>query len=205
MNQEVKRKIIETAAGCFLKYGIKSTSMSFISEVLRISKRTLYQFFPSKRELLEACVSYRIEKSRRLIEEKFDILGCLEAIVYLNYEAYALSEMIYPAFRKDIVNYVGALALFEDEYRAPLYRMCADLFDEAKREKLIQSESNFELAFLFFENTLFSASTDFRDEGGQAVTYSNAILTYLAGICTNEGRKQLKNISIKIQYEEKSI
>ena len=47
MNHDrLRRKIIETAAECFLKYGIKSTSMDSVSEVLHISKRTLYQFFP---------------------------------------------------------------------------------------------------------------------------------------------------------------
>lgn len=46
MNQDLlRRKIIETAAKCFLKYGIKSTSMDLVSEVLHISKRTLYLFF----------------------------------------------------------------------------------------------------------------------------------------------------------------
>ena len=34
---QLKRKIIETAAGCFLKYGIKNTSMDFVFEVLHIS------------------------------------------------------------------------------------------------------------------------------------------------------------------------
>ena len=54
MNHDrLRRKIIETAADCFLKYGIKNTTMDFVSEVLHISKRTLYQFFPSKCDLLE--------------------------------------------------------------------------------------------------------------------------------------------------------
>ena len=96
MNHDrLRRKIIETAADCFLKYGIKNTSMDFVSEVLHISKRTLYQFFPSKCDLLEA--------------------SC--------------------------------------------------------------------------------------DEGRQAEAYSNAILTYLAVICTDEGRKRLNNIIVESHYE----
>ena len=63
--------------------------MNSISEALHISKRTLYQVFLSKSELLEACVSFQIEKSRKQIEEKCRTLNCLEAIVYLNYQTYA--------------------------------------------------------------------------------------------------------------------
>lgn len=53
--------------------------MNSISEALHISKRTLYQVFLSKSELLEACVSFQIEKSRKQIEEKCRTLNCLEA------------------------------------------------------------------------------------------------------------------------------
>lgn len=72
---QLKRKIIETAAGCFLKYGIKNTSMDFVSEVLHISKRTLYRFFPGKRDLLEACVEFRLEAGRKRIERQCELSG----------------------------------------------------------------------------------------------------------------------------------
>ena len=39
------------------------------------------------------------------------------------------------------------------------------------------------------------------DENRQAEIYTNAILTYLAGICTGEGRERLNNVLVEIQYE----
>lgn len=63
-------------------------------------------------------------------------------------------------------------------------------------------ESRFELAFHFFENTLLAVPSGSCDENRQAEAYSNAILTYLAGICTDEGRKRLNNILVEIQYED---
>ena len=153
----LRRKIIRTASGCFHKNGIKATSMNSISEALHISKRTLYQVFLSKSELLEACVSFQIEKSRKQIEEKCRTLNCLEAIVYLNCQTYALSGILSADFCREIVKYPEALALFSREYREPLHEKCAGLFSEAQQKKLIQPESNFELAFMFFENTLLYA------------------------------------------------
>lgn len=151
----LRRKIIRTASGCFHKNGIKATSMNSISEALHISKRTLYQVFLSKSELLEACVSFQIEKSRKQIEEKCRTLNCLEAIVYLNYQTYALSGIFSADFCREIVKYPEALALFSREYREPLHEKCASLFREAQQKKLIQPESNFELAFMFFETPCF--------------------------------------------------
>ena len=98
MNHDrLRRKIIETAAGCFLKYGIKNTSMDFVSKVLHISKRTLYQFFPGKCDLLEASVAFRLEASRKRIERQCEQSCPIEAIVCMNYGAYAFSRMFYPA------------------------------------------------------------------------------------------------------------
>jgi len=197
----LRRKIIETAAGCLLKYGIKNTSMNFVSEVLHISKRTLYQFFPGKRELLEACVAFRLEASRKQIERWCELSGPIEAIVCMNYGAYAFSRLFYPAFRKDVIRYTGVLALFDEKYRIPLYEMCSELFDDAKRMRLMLPESSFELAFQFFEKALLAVPSGTGDESRQEEIYTNAILTYLAGICTGEGRERLNNILVEIQYE----
>lgn len=97
--------------------------MNSISEALHISKRTLYQVFLSKSELLEACVSFQIEKSRKQIEEKCRTLNCLDAIVYLNYQTFALSGILSADFCREIVKYPEALALFSREYREPLHDM----------------------------------------------------------------------------------
>lgn len=199
---QLKRKIIETAAGCFLKYGIKNTSMDFVSEVLHISKRTLYRFFPGKRDLLEACVEFRLEAGRKGIERQCELSGPIEAVVCMNYGAYAFSRVFYPAFRKDVIRYTGVLTLFDEKFRIPLCKMCSELFDEAKRTRLMLPENSFELAFQFFEKTLLAVPSGTNDESRQEKIYTNAILTYLAGICTDEGRERLNNILVEIQYED---
>lgn len=202
MNHDrLRRKIIETAAGCFLKYGIKNTSMDFVSAVLHISKRTLYQFFSGKCDLLEASVALRLKASRKRIERQCEQSSTIEAIVCMNYGAYAFSKIFYPAFRKDVIKYTRVLSLFDKEYRIPLCEICSELFDDAKEMRLMLPESNFKLAFRFFENTLLTVLSASCDEGQQAEAYSNAILTYLAGICTDEGRKRLNNIILKSHYE----
>lgn len=175
--------------------------MDFVSKVLHISKRTLYQFFPGKCDLLEASVAFRLEASRKRIERQCEQSCPIEAIVCMNYGAYAFSRMFYPAFRKDIIKYTGVISLFDKEYRIPLCEMCSELFDNAKEMRLMLPESNFELAFRFFEKTLLAMPSASCDEGWQAEAYSNAILTYLAGICTDEGRKRLNNIIVESHYE----
>jgi TetR/AcrR family transcriptional regulator, cholesterol catabolism regulator len=50
--QEIKDKILTGAEGLFMKYGIRSVSMDDIARQLSVSKKTLYQHFADKDELV---------------------------------------------------------------------------------------------------------------------------------------------------------
>ena len=54
MNTELQQRIIKQATRMFLCNGIKSVTMDMIASQLGISKRTLYENFKKKNELLLA-------------------------------------------------------------------------------------------------------------------------------------------------------
>jgi AcrR family transcriptional regulator len=56
-DQEIKRRIHEKALDHFLHFGFSKVTMNEIAEELGMSKKTLYQYFPSKEELLAAVVN----------------------------------------------------------------------------------------------------------------------------------------------------
>ncbi len=53
-----REKIIEKASQMFLKQGVKAVRMDDIAVELRISKRTLYEMFSDKEELMFLCTQY---------------------------------------------------------------------------------------------------------------------------------------------------
>ena len=55
-----RREIIAVAAQAFEEIGYERTSMLTIAERLRGSKQTLYNYFPSKEDLLRAVLSDRV-------------------------------------------------------------------------------------------------------------------------------------------------
>lgn len=60
--QEVNRtkdELLENISDIFLKYGLRSTSMDDICTHLKISKKTLYQFFNNKDDVVEQVMIYR--------------------------------------------------------------------------------------------------------------------------------------------------
>ena len=50
--QELKERILVAALNLFHKHGIKRVKMDDIANVLKISKRTLYEIYSNKEELL---------------------------------------------------------------------------------------------------------------------------------------------------------
>lgn len=54
-----KEELLENISELFLKYGLRSTSMDDICSHLKISKKTLYQFFSNKDNLVEEVMLHR--------------------------------------------------------------------------------------------------------------------------------------------------
>lgn len=51
-NKDTRKQIMHRAESLFMRYGIKSVSMDDIARELGISKKTLYQFFENKEDLI---------------------------------------------------------------------------------------------------------------------------------------------------------
>jgi TetR/AcrR family transcriptional regulator, cholesterol catabolism regulator len=64
-----KEKILELATELFLKEGVKRVTMDYLASQLGMSKRTVYEQFKNKDELLKSCINSLINK-QRLINEK---------------------------------------------------------------------------------------------------------------------------------------
>lgn len=59
-----KEELLENISELFLKYGLRSTSMDDICSHLKISKKTLYQFFSNKDDLVEQIMFHRRNNHR---------------------------------------------------------------------------------------------------------------------------------------------
>lgn len=67
----MREDLLENISELFLKYGIRSTSMDDICTHLKISKKTLYQYFTNKDDVVEQVLLHRRENHRaqKILEE----------------------------------------------------------------------------------------------------------------------------------------
>ena len=59
----MKEDIVKRALADFMKYVFKTFTMDDLANGLGMSKKTLYEYFPSKNDLVEACLDYALEMS----------------------------------------------------------------------------------------------------------------------------------------------
>jgi len=65
----MKDKIIQKSADLYFKYGIKNVTMDQIAQELGISKKTIYQYFSGKKDLVKETVNYIFDKIQTQIDQ----------------------------------------------------------------------------------------------------------------------------------------
>lgn len=70
---ETKERIISESIQLFIHRGVRSVNMDEISSQLGISKKTLYQYFSNKQELVFVAFEHLLLKMRKLLNEKTSI------------------------------------------------------------------------------------------------------------------------------------
>ena len=59
----MKEDIVKRALNDFMQYGFKTFTMDELANKMGMSKKTLYEHFPSKQDLVDACLDYALEMS----------------------------------------------------------------------------------------------------------------------------------------------
>lgn len=105
-NSQVKEDMIEDISDLFLKYGLRSTSMEDICTHLKISKKTLYQFFVNKDDVVEQVMLQR-RNNRRVKEDIENLLqqNALEALLLIRDHVISDYSSRLPANMFDIKKY----------------------------------------------------------------------------------------------------
>lgn len=105
-NSQAKEEMIESISDLFLKYGLRSTSMEDICTHLKISKKTLYQYFANKDDVVEQVMLHR--RNNREVQghiEKLLQQNALEALVLIRDHIISDYSSRLPANMFDIKKY----------------------------------------------------------------------------------------------------
>lgn len=187
--------IYDTALILFRNQGIKATRMEDMAVYLQISKRTLYEQFPSKDILLLACIQYEIEKEREIISRLEKKAICpLKRIIKLYSHAIRFFQSFHPSFFKDLRKFPESRKEL-DRYILFLRKEFNDLLHASILLGLCVKDCNTFLisGFLGLRLEEIKDGIIHRPEKIKGIS-SFVIHSILLGYSTQEGRKQLNAI-----------
>lgn len=80
----MKEEIVKRALNDFMQYGFKTFTMDDLASKMGISKKTLYEHFPSKNDLVEAVLDYALDISCKNVDAFVQGEGSVIENVYRN-------------------------------------------------------------------------------------------------------------------------
>ena len=199
----LKERIIENASDLFLQKGVKSMTMSDIANELGVSKRTLYEVFRDKEDLLENCIWSHLAKVdkaiRTLAENSEDVIDTVMRAYgrYLNETKTINRSVIH-----DLKKYHSVLYKKVAQKQKENMSLFLPLFEKGIRQGLIRDDINFEIILWLVRSQFRSLMNDDyfpTDKYSVNEFIQVIILNFIRGIATPSGVKKVDDIVEKMR------
>lgn len=98
--------ILDRIVGLFYEYGIRNLNMDDISRHLKISKKTLYQYFKSKEDLIAQLFAYDAYKwDKRIAEIKVDEINAIDILIQVSIFVFEEMSRLNPKLKFEMIKY----------------------------------------------------------------------------------------------------
>jgi TetR/AcrR family transcriptional regulator, cholesterol catabolism regulator len=195
-------RIIQGAAELFRTYGIKAVTMDSIATQLGMSKRTIYEVFSDKDELLIGVLTWMVEKQKDLVKKVLDesenAIAAIFKLIEINSDHL---QQISPAFFSDMKKYHNEVLVNKsNKYEMPDYSNNLEVIERGIKEKLFRREINTDLVnrclFTLFRSTMDTNLYPYEKFSRRDVI-RNVIINFLRGISTPEGIYLINKLEIE--------
>ncbi|WP_234367663.1 TetR/AcrR family transcriptional regulator [Parabacteroides pacaensis] len=188
----IKERIIIAAFEQFSQYGIKSISMDYIARSIGISKRTIYDYFSDKEELLTEGINYYNRKRKEaLIQIYKSTESALEAMFTFYTKVMENPRWYSGKFYDDLQKFPKAIKKLEEEKKI-FADECLRLFTQGIEEGDFLQDINYEIVSLLLKKQQSMVHPPKLFANYSSVEVCDTILfTFLKGCCTEAGRSKL--------------
>lgn len=195
---ETKRKIIEIAGEQFRRYGLRSVTMDDIARQAGISKKTIYQEFIDKNQLVLEVFSAELNRDKYAVDcfpkvEK-DIIQHLVALSTYMRERFA---DINPMVLNELQRYFPQCwQMFEDFKRGHIYKQIVEVLEAGKEQGYFRPEINTEIIAMTRLEQMMSTFDPIKfppSKFNQVDLQVELFEHFLHGIFTEKGREAYQN------------
>lgn len=188
---DLRSRIMYGAGELFTKHGVKSVTMDYISCELGISKRTIYENFKDKNDLIEQILIEGAKKHKevcfKIVEESENVIEAIFNIGKVNHETFG---KINPLFLEDLKKYhpkIFTSLISNGDFKD--VKLTYTLLERGKKEGLILENINIDAANIFIHEIFTMVHKEKLIIFGREVLYESIFLPYWFGISTKKGRE----------------
>ncbi len=191
--KELRQKILTTATAEFRKKGIKAVKMDDIAGILSVSKRTVYEIYDNKEQLLMESV----KSEHQSVEMEMDkyVSSGKRHVIDIMLEFYKLKMQsltgVNPIYYAELRRYPEIIAWLEKQ-RNNSEKKSHSFFAKGVKEGYFREDANYELVskvangalVYIMENELYK-TYDLKD------IFRDVIMHFVRGLCTLKGISEL--------------
>ena len=189
---QLRERILNTASSNFRQRGIKAVKMDDIANSLSISKRTLYEIFHTKEDLLYECVKTYHEnfmtKLHEAVSNGKNVIEIIAEIYKLQMKESSLSS---PIFYAELSKYPQVDDYFRRHYEERKSRS-VDFLMKGVEDGYFRPDINYDIVNRIANaNTEYVMRTKLYNQYPLHVIFWNVQLLLVRGMCTEKGLKIL--------------
>ncbi len=204
---ESKEQIVKAAEDLFLTYGVRSVTMDDISKKLAISKKTIYQHYRDKNEIVCLVAQRVLEREKEQIDQlKLASKDVVHELLLLSDYIREHAQSVNPSVLFDLQRYHRSAWKIYLEFKENVFlESLNDTLSRGKQQAYIREEINVEiLSLLRMEEIQMAYDADvfprdnfnFREVQGQLFDH------FVHGILTPKGLETLRHYQEKINTNE---
>lgn len=199
---DYRHRILEEAAVMFRTYGIRAATMDMLANRMGISKRTIYEVFKDKDELLQGVLKWMVNRQhevmKKILNESENVIEAIFKMLDLMRNHF---QNMSPAFLLDMKRYrKEILKKLAEKNELPYAENNTELLERGIREGIFRNDINIEIT----NKCLFEVARIANDKEvfppelfGSKNVMRHLYINYLRGISTQAG------LDLINQYDKK--
>lgn len=195
-------ELLESISDLFLKYGLRSTSMEDICSHLKISKKTLYQVFCNKDDVVEQVMLHRRFNRRAQQDiEQLKKLNSIEIMLSMRDHIIASFNSRLPANQFDLKKYhPDVYQRINEQDQAFIHDLFHEMIDKGIRDGYFRKDINKDAQVYLFVKQMALLNepeniTDFKYP--VEIIVSTIVENIIRSFITPLGMKELERLTLK--------
>lgn len=190
--QSLRDNILQAAMCLFAERGIRAVKMDDVARALGISKRTLYEIYDNKEQVLfEGIKKHRDQRREDLEQVVRESANVMDIILYIYRQKIKEFQQVSPLFYAELGRYPKILESFQQNREQQQQQFMA-FMQRGVNEGYFRKDMNYELVGRSFEAlSRYMMENELYRSYSMEELFRNMLFVSLRGFCTKKGVEKL--------------